>query len=172
MFPGGKKDCFEEKKTYHHCKIGRSVHNVMGCFAASGTKCLKSVQVTKKSEDKQDILKQIPSVRKLYLRQSKITTQSKHLREPKNGWKKGIALFWRPAVIFGFESKRPYMERTETHHWEKEPIKPKTMGAICWQRVGQIDNWEVFTRARESFWLQLLPQMLWNIRLIIVPMPF
>lgn len=103
----------------------------MGCFAASGTKCLKSVRVTKKSKDKQDILKQIPSIRKLCLRQSKITTQNIHLRELGMVEKQVLHYSEVACCDFGFESKRPSMERAETHHCEKEPIKPKTMGAIC-----------------------------------------
>lgn len=41
---------------------------------------------------------------------------------------------------------------------EKEPMKLKTNGAICYKRMGQIAGWEIYVlfRATEIAWLQML----------------
>lgn len=64
-----QKEAYKEKNTVSTVKHGGSLVMFRGCFAASGTGCLESVQGTMKSQDYQGILEWsvLPSVRKLGL---------------------------------------------------------------------------------------------------------
>lgn len=95
-----KNEAYKEKNTVPTVKHGGGSVMFWGCFAASGTGCIESVQGTMKSQDYQDILERnvLPSVRKLCLSRrswvsNRIMTQNTQLKTPKNGLEQNIGLF-------------------------------------------------------------------------------
>ncbi|KAI4892854.1 hypothetical protein NFI96_022929 [Prochilodus magdalenae] len=87
----------KEKNPVPTVKHGGGSVMFWGCFAASGTGCLESVQGTMKSQDYQGILERnvLPSVRKLGLSPghgtcNRIMTQNTHLNHPRMAKRKTL----------------------------------------------------------------------------------
>ena len=163
-----KNEAYKEKNTVPTVKHGGGSVGFWGCFAASGTGCLESVQGTMKSQDYQGILERnvLPSVRRLGLsRRSWVLQQDndpKHTAKSTGEWlraKHWTILKW-PSMSPDLNPIEHLWKELKHAVWRRHPSNLRQLEQFAHEDSAKtpVEGAELSLRVTEIAWLQWLPQ--------------